>query len=279
MESFRKHTIAELDRDFTRLNSMKCVKNYKSNLYGQKIIDHFTFRHKIKTQVHGHSFYDMYNDPNKRKKLIEISTGFGKTEHTMADLYSAFAMSIKPYSVFKVSFAKFLYCKFKPKQILDPFSGFGERLLGALSLGINYIGIDTNKDLLKPLKKMTKKFNINNAKIKLITADSAKVDFSKFKYDFVLTSPPFFYIEKYRHMPKYNDDHAFTQHLYEPVFTNVFNNMEESGMLCIHMNEKLLFIISAIIGRKFDVKIKYPIRKIPRKKYTDYTDYLYCWRR
>ncbi|MFQ5453937.1 MAG: DNA methyltransferase, partial [Candidatus Zixiibacteriota bacterium] len=50
-----------------------------------------------------------------------------------------------------------LYAMNKNAIILDPFAGSGTTLLAAHNLGLNYIGIELNKDYVKIIKKRLKK--------------------------------------------------------------------------------------------------------------------------
>ena len=45
--------------------------------------------------------------------------------------------------------------------ILDPFSGFGGRLLGACSIGKKYIGFDINDQMIKNGNDVISFFNLN----------------------------------------------------------------------------------------------------------------------
>lgn len=278
----REYTLEQIENDFEKFNSVKCMKKYVNNNYGNKTIDYYTFKIKIKTVVNGMSFYKAMNDEKIKKKLInkykKLNKKKIKNENiTGAALYSSFSLHYKPYSVFKPSFAKFLYCYFKPKNILDPFMGWGARLLASLSLGINYTGIDTNKKLFTPLKKMTKRYNRHNCIIKLKNCDSSKVDYSKIKYDMVLTSPPYFNTEIFEYMPEYKTEINFINKLYIPVFRKTYTHLKKNGWFCINSNKKIYNIIKMELGRPENIKFKIPLQKIKGRKRT--ISYTYCWKK
>ena len=71
-----------------------------------------------------------------------------------------------------------------------------KRSLGAMALGIPYIGIDTNVDLRPVYERMIRELSGPNANVHVDVAmrfqDASTVDFSKFRYDMVFTSPTYF---------------------------------------------------------------------------------------
>ena len=101
---------------------------------------------------------------------------------------------------------KFFINLYKAKRILDPSSGWGDRLLGALSCDIDlYISTDPNPCLHKYYKEMLKvlKAESPNPKAEFITLKSGfekvrlsgKID--KESIDLIYTSPPYFDYEIY----------------------------------------------------------------------------------
>lgn len=97
-----------------------------------------------------------------------------------------------------------IFKTFKKPNILDLSSGWGDRLLGALSIQNNiscYTGIDPNDKLHEQYKKMIKDFCLekNKSKFKTFVSGSENVDYSNINkmYDFVFWSPPFYDREIY----------------------------------------------------------------------------------
>jgi 16S rRNA G966 N2-methylase RsmD len=111
-----------------------------------------------------------------------------------------------------------IYNRFKPTSILDFTMGWGGRLVGACAMDIpSYIGIDLNKNLIKPYEEMVKTLKELGTKteIKLIFKDALKVDYSKLNYDCVFTSPPYYNIELYTGTK--------ASHLFLPAFSYNFH--------------------------------------------------------
>lgn len=104
---------------------------------------------------------------------------------------------------FKSSVSKEIFERYNSRKVLDFSSGYGDRLLGAISSNcvIKYTGFDPNTDLKKGHDSMIKKFcplnnkNSKNFKINYLPFENG--DILNNDYDTVFTSPPFFELEDY----------------------------------------------------------------------------------
>jgi tRNA G10 N-methylase Trm11 len=170
---------------------------------------------------------------------------------TVLRLYYVAPSQFKPYV------ANFLIKKFKPKTILDPSAGWGDRLLAAMANDVNYIGIDTNKDLRKPYEEMIK-FYPTKSKILMLFEPSENVNFSKFNYDMVFTSPPFENLERYKHMKEYDN---FIEEFFIPVLKNSFKYLKEGGVMVLHLPEHMAKVFKSLNLFKKIHKIEYPKAK------------------
>ena len=93
-------------------------------------------------------------------------------------------------SVFQPSLARWILKTYTPKSktVLDPFSGFSGRMLGATSLGLSYTGSDIRSDVI------VESFNIVNfLKLKGVTLNVSSIEdlHIEEKYDVLLTCPPY----------------------------------------------------------------------------------------
>lgn len=87
---------------------------------------------------------------------------------------------------------------FKVKKILDFSSGWGDRLIGAISKDIWYYGVDPNPCLHENYKKIIDMFAKNNKhKYTVIQSGFEDAPLPDWTYDMVFTSPPYFTLEKY----------------------------------------------------------------------------------
>jgi DNA modification methylase len=153
--------------------------------------------------------------------------------------------------MFKSTTAKYLYKKFKATKVLDPTAGWGGRMLGAWSLGIDYTGIDTNvemipayNDMMSFLKAETgfdnALFEIDNgSSLNMIWQSCLDVDFSQLDYDFVLTSPPYVNLEIYEHMEEWTSDQVFYQGFFIPLWQKCVDNIKKGGHVCFNISPKM----------------------------------------
>lgn len=86
---------------------------------------------------------------------------------------------------------------FKAKRILDFSAGWGDRLIGAMAADVScYTGYDPNKSLYPKYIEMIKFFK-NSKNIELFSAPFESSAVPTHNYDLVLTSPPYWDLEKY----------------------------------------------------------------------------------
>lgn len=106
----------------------------------------------------------------------------------------AVTMQHRTPSIFRPSVAKFIYQHFCPAggKVWDPCSGYGGRLLGAYSAGVQYVGTDVEADTVEGNVKLSARLGYN-AEIHCVPAE----DFIPPKVDLVFTSPPYFDRERY----------------------------------------------------------------------------------
>ena len=153
--------------------------------------------------------------------------------------------------MFKATTAKYLYQKYNATSVLDPIAGWGGRMLGAWSLGINYTGIDTNiemvdayNDMMTFLKEESGFKNAlfsddHKSKLDMIWQSALDVDFSKLDYDFVLTSPPYVNLELYEHMEPWESDLKFCTEFFIPLWQKCVDNIKKGGHVCFNISPKM----------------------------------------
>ena len=101
------------------------------------------------------TIYDIAADPEEWAKLLENTKVRNRGGRTAAgNIFECFRINLGSVVMFKATTAKYLYKKFKAKSVLDPTAGWGGRMLGAWSLGINYTGIDTNVEMIPAYNDM-----------------------------------------------------------------------------------------------------------------------------
>jgi tRNA G10 N-methylase Trm11 len=195
----------------------------------------------------------------------------GDTETIRRKLYSLYYSSI---SNFRPAEAIRMYEIAQSKVILDPCAGWGGRCFGAMHFKADYIGFDTNTNLKDCYNAFIKEYNVHNKNISIHFEDSSKVDYSKYTYDTVLTSPPYYKRELYNHMPNYKSPSDFNNNFLKPMICNVYKHLSPGGHMFINLPQKYYAQLTEYIGRECDNKYEY--RKT-RRNTTKYAEYIYCW--
>jgi hypothetical protein len=237
----------EAKEDFESLQQLDCKKITKFSRTGLKCLDYYFLHHRIKAKTRRHiSFADAVKDKKIMKYLNEKSKkvrakNFGQLtrKEKLRARYNLFQLYYGSINQFRPAEAKRLYCRLEPKVgILDFSAGWGGRCLGAMAYGIPYIGIDANTNLKKSYEQMINAID-KDAKVRLLFQPSETVDFSKYKYDLVFTSPPYFMIEEYEKMPQYGSKEGFLDKFFRPVVTNVWKHLQSPGYMALNMPKEM----------------------------------------
>jgi hypothetical protein len=107
------------------------------------------------------------------------------------DMFATVTFLSRAPTQFPPSLAGCLYKKFGATHVLDPFAGWGDRCVAAMAAGCKYTGIDSNKKLEEPYRKMIRVFG-GGRRVRMIFRRCQDVDLAKIPFDFVVSSPPFF---------------------------------------------------------------------------------------
>lgn len=267
--------------DFHKLKNYK-YKNTKS-LVGTKCVDFFTFTDRLNTLSKKNiNFYEFYKNINEFKqqnkyiqnffKYYELKERKGKNNTSI--IYDCFRLYYGSIGSFFPSVAVRIYNLYNPTTILDPFSGWGGRLIGAMSQNINYIGYDTNTDLhpaydniINTLSQFTENKTYN-----IIIKPAETADFSKLYYDMVFTSPPYYNIELYTGTNR--KDKTDWNELYKTVFKNTYDNLQTGGHFILSINIEMYDKVCVpLLGEATEI-IKYV-----KSRNGKYTEFIYVWKK
>jgi hypothetical protein len=236
-------TQEEVIEDFNKLKEIGCnAKNKGLSQIGNKVVDNFTKVERLNTiGRQGINFYDLYYNKSKLitkpyiKKLLDFyKINYNKT--IIQKWYRIMNLYFGAITIFRPIVSMEIYCQYKPNTILDFTMGWGGRLVGACALNIKkYIGIDSNINLREPYKNLQKFMNqLSTTKIELHFTDAVKFDYSKIKYDMVLTSPPYYNTETYQGQNKQIKE-IWDKEFYEPLFKNTFYYLSKGGYYCLNI--------------------------------------------
>ena len=255
----------------TMFNTIKNTKNYKTLEFGKNktntgmvLIRTFPGNYLSADAISNHFIEDVRIDcraglkPTPREVWDKISPGKrGSTKHMLREeIYN----QTRECNTFNPVFVKWileqLFIKSKIKLsdviMLDPSSGWGDRLIGAAAAGIKtYIGFDPNPRLEDCYKEMIKIFTTQDQNFSVRTEPFSwsKKDKNN-KVHIALTSPPYFNYEEYvlpgkngekeqsiGMYPKYEDWKA---KMYIPYITDMFNAVIPGGWIIVYIEDYML---------------------------------------
>ena len=280
--------------DFAALKAVACPDINQAAKVGNAAMDHYFFRHRLAAKSkRAVSYYDWINTDWKRNeaelRLYRFNLAQGKTPEKAR--YGVFRLYYGAIHGFKPLIAKWLYCTYKPRTaVLDFSAGWGGRCLGAMALGIPYIGIDTNKDLRPAYERMARELDPTDSKVTMRFQDAAATDFSRFKYDMVFTSPPYFKtvrpIEGYAHMPRYADRADFNARFLFPVVRATYAHLARGGTYALNIPADMYDEIRAagILPPRLLAKHRLFLQPRfakgnPKHPDTQYEEHIYVWKK
>jgi DNA modification methylase len=254
--------------------------NGRSRL-GCIIIDYYFFQNRLETIGNkGINFYDFLDKIEfyKTKKYIKTLLDFCENNNRYNDsiikrYYYCYGLCFGRINAFKITNSMQIYYKYKPKRILDPFCGFGGRLIAAMLLNIDYIGVDINVDLKEGYDKLLndfKEYSID--KYNILFQDANEIDYSKYKYDMVFTSPPYDNIEIYKNSEKKTI--MEWDIFYNSIFKKLWDNLEKGGIYAININKKIYekTLVKIFGEAKESILLK-------KSSKNDYVEYIYVWKK
>ena len=255
--------------------------NGRSRL-GCDLLDYYFFEQRLETignkGIHFFEFVEKI-DFYKTKKYIQTLLTFCEKNNRYKDnlikkYYYCYGLCFGRINAFKITNALQIYNTYKPYlAVLDPFCGFGGRLVGAMMQNINYIGIDLNVDLEIKYKHLLRDFDKkSSSEVTLLFTDSNTIDYTKFKYDMVFTSPPYENIEIYKHSKKQTSAEWCV--FYKQIFQKCWDNMEYNGTYIININEKIYHtILKPLFGPALETLL------LKKSSKNDYKEYIYIWKK
>lgn len=239
----------DLCKDLRDLENFDATHN-ANNFYGNPFLYHFQFKNLLRcSREHGKTIYDIWSDPEARAKLLDQTRLRNRGGRTAAgNIFECFRINTGSVVMFKSTTAKYLYAKYGAQSVLDPTAGWGGRMLGAWSLGIDYTGIDTNTELKPAYDSMREYlteydnsdfFETPRGKLDMIWQSCLDVDFDKIDYDFVLTSPPYINMEIYEHMTPWQSRDSFYTDFFMPLWQKCCDNIRPGGHVCFNISPKM----------------------------------------
>lgn len=189
---WRKYTKDELIKDFEKLREKlrEKLKDNPSMVIKRPIVGYKcsnAFFQKERMRVRSQNKLSGIEYWNKNYEYIQ-------RYQSKNDLFGRVTFLSFAPSEFNAYVAGMVYKYFSATVVQDFYSGWGNRLLAAMALNIDYIGCDSNTRLEKPYEKMIDFFSgFSSSKVKMYFQPSETLKCIPAKgVDLVFSSPPFF---------------------------------------------------------------------------------------
>ena len=289
-KSIKNISLETVDREMDKLiqiapNIESFINLTPRSLVGNNIVDYFTFTQRLKTKgKYDINFYEFIVnlDEFKKKKFIQNMLIYykdvknknnTKSEYTV--LKEVYNICISAINIIRPLVYMEIYSKYKPKCVLDFCAGWGGAAVAAAALKLDkYIGIEINNSLEEPYGKLVTYLGAKSpTTIEMIFEDALKIDYNNLVYDFVFTSPPYYFIQKYENNPKYASKKEMDELFYVPIFTKTYNGLQKGGHYIINVCKEVYDnVLVKLFGDAHEI---YPYKK--SKRQNDYNEIVYVW--
>ena len=289
-KSIKNISLETVDREMDKLiqiapNIESFINLTPRSLVGNNIVDYFTFTQRLKTKgKYDINFYEFIVnlDEFKKKKFIQNMLTYykdvknknnTKSEYTV--LKEVYNICISAINIIRPLVYMEIYSKYKPKCVLDFCAGWGGAAVAAAALKLDkYIGIEINNSLEEPYGKLVTYLGAKSpTTIEMIFEDALKIDYNNLVYDFVFTSPPYYFIQKYENNPKYASKKEMDELFYVPIFTKTYNGLQKGGHYIINVCKEVYDnVLVKLFGDAHEI---YPYKK--SKRQNDYNEIVYVW--
>lgn len=139
----------------------------------------------------------------------------------------------------------------KIETMLDPFSGWGDRLIGAIKMGVSYEGYDPNIKLQPGYKAMIEQLvplvNGDQSQYSITPVGFEDAIFRRVSYDLILTSPPYGPVEIYdegnpnQSIEKYKKVDDWFNYFYFPALDKAWRGLRSGGLLILQIGDTRTF--------------------------------------
>jgi len=282
-------TLKEIDNEMKKLIEIADGASSMSprSRIGNNVVDYFTFSQRLSTRgKYNINFYEFIVNINefKKKKFIQNMLNYydtvknktkKKTYYTV--LKEVYNICISAINIIRPLVYMEIYAKYKPNTILDFCAGWGGAAVAASALNIpRYIGIEINTSLIQPYKDLIEFLKERSeTNVEMIFDSALNIDYSKLDYDFVFTSPPYYFIQKYENNTEYLSKKEMDNDFYIPLFSNTYANLKPNCIYALNINKEVYENVCVkLFGEAHD---SYPYKK--SKRQNNYDEIVYVWKK
>jgi hypothetical protein len=248
---------------------------------GNLVCDWHTLGERLNTRMKSNvSFYDfLYNFESRFLPKVGVARLYDmrpNNSHIQRvkyayNLYCGNPTVFRPITTLEI--LDLLPCKV---ACLDPTMGWGGRAVGCAIYGIpEYIGIDSNVNLREPYSRLCE-FLGSRSETKMTTLfmNALAVDYSELKYDLVVTSYPYYNIEKYSNYTTYKTKKQMNEEFYKPLTLEIYKNLLPKGHMALNVSPEIYTYIHSFMGDPFLIQ---PL--LARNRNAVYRESIYIWRK
>lgn len=218
------------------------------------LVDYFSEEARLTARVNGcDSPLDFYkkNYDQVYQKALELEKEW-KDKSFRYFLRDAVYLLTKECTSFKIGVSKLICEFFKATHVLDPSSGWGDRMLGAAAAGVTvYHGVDPNPALTNSYEKIIDFVSSQKPqntlgpirqRFNVLTNDFLKTNISPNSYNLVFTSPPFWNWEIYTEAPGQSilgktTVKEWTQGFLHPYLKKAWEALIPGGYLVLYISD------------------------------------------
>jgi 16S rRNA G966 N2-methylase RsmD len=256
---------------------------------GNNVVDFFTFAQRLETRgkydVNYFSFIENLDSFSQKKFIQTMLTYYEttKNKNNTKNKYvvwkEVYNICISAINIIRPLVYMEIYTKYNPTCILDFCAGWGGAVVAAAALNVpNYVGIEINQDLKEPYKNLIDFLQEQGTTtdIDVRFQDAVNVDYSLIDYDLVFTSPPYYFIQKYKNNREYKGGKKEMDELfYKPVFSKTYYHLKKGGYYVLNINREVYErVCIELFGEAVDV---YSYKK--SKRQNKYEERVYVWKK
>ena len=282
-------SLEDIDKEMNQLIKIGSTASTMSSRtrIGNNIVDYFTFSQRLSTKgKYNINFYEFIIniDEFKKKKFIQNMLHYydtvknkTKKKNYYTVLKEVYNICISAINIIRPLVYMEIYVKYKPNCVLDFCAGWGGAAVAACALNIpKYIGIEINQSLNQPYNQLIEFLKERSkTNVQMIFDNAVTIDYSKLDYDFVFTSPPYYFIQKYENNTDYMSKKEMDEKFYTPLFSNTYANLRPNGIYALNINKEVYEnVCIKLFGVAHDI---YPYKKSQRQN--NYDEIVYVWKK
>ena len=220
------------------------VENYGKNERLYRITDYFSHECRVRCTVaiaEKNHILDLFQS-SKNKIVKELKERGEKL--TFHNINEYLFRHHKECTYFNTTMVMNILNLFKPKRWLDCSAGWGDRLVGAIAYGCEYVGVDPSKCMRPKYKEIIKTLASPSKqdKYKVICDGFENVKIKKNYFDLVFTSPPFFDFEVYENnnnqsVQQFNTVDKWKKYFLFPLIDKSYLALRVGGYLALYITD------------------------------------------